>query len=286
MSFTVIRQGLFDTIQDAGRPLQASKGIPVSGAMDEYLSGMANLLVGKAENAALVEIFKLGPKLKFNQDILVAITALDADVYLDSSAVSLNEAFEVKAGQELDIQKINKGNFAYLTFSGDIQTAFIAGSRSFHPSLTQNSRLSKNETYQIQSADHLFGSENFAQVKVNTEYYEDDKIHVFTGAEFDQLSQIHQQDLFNRSWKLADNLTRMAFQVESSIDHQLEEILTAPVFPGTVQLNHAGELTILMKDAQTTGGYPRILQVVEDDLKKLAQKQSGEVIQFQHIQPD
>jgi len=283
MSFRVIRQGLYDTIQDAGRPLCARKGIPVSGVMDEYLSGMANLLVGKAENAALVEIFKLGPKLKFDQDLLVAITALDADVYLDSTAVSLNEAFEVKAGQELDIQKINKGNFAYLTFSGDIQTASIAGSRSFHPSLTPNSRLPKNVTFPVKSGFHLSDSENFAQVKVNTEYYDDETIHVFAGAELDQLTQKHQQELLNRSWKLADNLTRMAFQVESSIDHQISDILTAPVFPGTVQLNHAGELTILMKDAQTTGGYPRALQVVEEDLKKLAQKQSGAYIRFQPV---
>ena len=94
------------------------------------------------------------------------------------------------------------------------------------------------------------------------------------------LTEENQELLFNKTWQLSANLTRMAFQLESSIDHQLEEILTSAVFPGTVQLNHSGELTILMKDAQTTGGYPRVLQVIDEDLKKLAQKQTGEAIQF------
>ena len=188
MSFTVIRQGLFDTIQDKGRPLQASKGIPVSGVMDEYLSGIANLLVGKDENSACIELFKLGPKLKFTQDNLIAVTALSADVYLDSKPVSLNEAFEVKAGQELDIQKIKKGNFAYLAFAGDIQVKTTAGSKSFHPSLTKNSRLQKNETYQINVIEHFSSEDNYAQLKVNSQYYEDNIIRVFPGAEFDRLN--------------------------------------------------------------------------------------------------
>ena len=286
MSFTVIRQGLFDTIQDHGRTLQASKGIPVSGVMDEYLSGMANLLVGKNENSACVEIFKLGSKLRFAHDNFIALTALSANVYLDDIAISLNEAFEVKAGQELDIQKITKGNFAYLAFAGEIQAPVVADSLSFHPSLTKNIRLQKNETYLVKNADRLSTQDNYAQLKVNWEHYEDDIIRAFTGAEFDRLSKENQDLLFNKTWQLSSNLTRMAFQLESSIDHQLEGILTSAVFPGTVQLNHSGELTILMRDAQTTGGYPRVLQVVEEDLKKLAQKQTGEAIRFQRIQTD
>ena len=286
MSFTVIRQGLFDTIQDHGRPLQASKGIPVSGVMDEYLSGMANLLVGKNENSACVEIFKLGSKLRFTQDSFIAITALSANVYLDSQPISLNEAFEVKAGQVLDMQKITKGNFAYLAFAGEIQAPVVAESLSFHPSLTKSNRLEKNETFQVNNAAPLSIEDNYAQLKVNWEYYEDDIIRVFTGAEFDRLSKENQDLLFNKTWQLSSNLTRMAFQLESAIDHQLEGILTSAVFPGTVQLNHFGELTILMKDAQTTGGYPRVLQVVEEELKKLAQKQTGEAVRFQRIQAD
>jgi 5-oxoprolinase (ATP-hydrolysing) subunit C len=43
------------------------------------------------------------------------------------------------------------------------------------------------------------------------------------------------------------------------------------VIPGTVQVPPSGQPIILMGDAQTTGGYPRIGVVIRADLWKLAQ---------------
>jgi allophanate hydrolase subunit 2 len=58
------------------------------------------------------------------------------------------------------------------------------------------------------------------------------------------------------------------------------EILTSPVQPGTIQLTPSGQLIVLMKDGQTTGGYARILQLSETSLSKLAQKRPGDIIKF------
>jgi allophanate hydrolase subunit 2 len=43
------------------------------------------------------------------------------------------------------------------------------------------------------------------------------------------------------------------------------------VIPGTIQVPPSGQPIILMGDAQTTGGYPRIGAVIRADLWKLAQ---------------
>ena len=42
--------------------------------------------------------------------------------------------------------------------------------------------------------------------------------------------------------------------------------------PGTVQLTPQGKLIILMRDAQVTGGYPRIFQLTEQSINILSQK--------------
>ena len=42
-------------------------------------------------------------------------------------------------------------------------------------------------------------------------------------------------------------------------------------------------MIVLMADAQTVGGYPRIAQVCSVDLPVLAQKKPGDEIQFQFI---
>jgi len=61
------------------------------------------------------------------------------------------------------------------------------------------------------------------------------------------------------------------------------DIISSPVTQGTVQLTSSGELIVLMADAQTVGGYPRVLQVIAADLPILAQKKPGELIQFEMV---
>ena len=48
------------------------------------------------------------------------------------------------------------------------------------------------------------------------------------------------------------------------------DMLSSAVIPGTIQVPPSGQPIILMGDAQTTGGYPRIGVVIRADLWKLA----------------
>jgi len=57
-------------------------------------------------------------------------------------------------------------------------------------------------------------------------------------------------------------------------------MLTSATLPGTVQYTPSGKLLILMRDAQTTGGYPRILQLTNDATARLAQKKTGDRFRF------
>ena len=60
-------------------------------------------------------------------------------------------------------------------------------------------------------------------------------------------------------------------------------MLTSAVFPGTVQLTPSGQLIVLMRDCQTTGGYPRIFQLTEAALNSVSQKFVGDKIRFKCI---
>jgi antagonist of KipI len=51
---------------------------------------------------------------------------------------------------------------------------------------------------------------------------------------------------------------------------------------GTVQLPPSGEPILMLSEHQTTGGYPRLLEVVRSERSKLAQMRPGD--QFQFIQ--
>jgi allophanate hydrolase subunit 2 len=72
----------------------------------------------------------------------------------------------------------------------------------------------------------------------------------------------------------------MAYQLEETINGHSYEMLTSATLPGTIQITPSGKLIVLMKDGQTTGGYPRILQLSDKAISILAQKKYGDAISF------
>ena len=72
----------------------------------------------------------------------------------------------------------------------------------------------------------------------------------------------------------------MAFQLCEIIRNQIKPIITSLVMQGTVQLTPSGKIIILMRDNQTCGGYPRILQLTENSINKLSQKYMNNKIKF------
>ncbi|MCF6263513.1 MAG: biotin-dependent carboxyltransferase family protein [Xanthomonadales bacterium] len=52
------------------------------------------------------------------------------------------------------------------------------------------------------------------------------------------------------------------------------------LMPGSLQITPDGQSILAMHDAQTTGGYPRILVVNQHDLSVLAQAKPGDEICF------
>jgi allophanate hydrolase subunit 2 len=57
-------------------------------------------------------------------------------------------------------------------------------------------------------------------------------------------------------------------------------MLSHGLLPGVVQVPHNGQPIVLMNDAQTTGGYPRIATIIEADMYQLAQIPLGQPIHF------
>ncbi|MDR6301098.1 5-oxoprolinase subunit C family protein [Mesonia maritima] len=281
MSIKILQPGLFSTIQDRGRMGFAKFGVPKSGAMDLYSAKIANLLLGNSENEALIEITLMGPKLEFTQATQISITGLAASVKLNDDKISLNKILEVRKGDQLHIQQILKGARLYLAVKGGFDSEEKLGSKSMYAPITNSSKIKKGDEISY----HPFNSSDekkHAHIKFNENYF-NDEIEVFAGPEFEQLSEILKLNLFRKEFSISKNNSRMAYQLEETFENDLKPILTQPVLPGTVQFTPSGNLIILMRDCQTTGGYPRIFQLSEDSINKLAQKKQGDKLKFKLI---
>ena len=161
----------------------------------------------------------------------------------------------------------------------------VGNSRSWFPGVTPRSRVVKGDSITYLYEDRYFPPED-SHSKIKANWYKDNVLKVFAGPEWEQLPKLLHNRILSKTFTVSEQINRMAYQLEENIENDLEPILTAPVYPGTIQLTPSGKLIVLMRDAQVTGGYPRILQVDIHSLNILAQKRSGEKIKFSIIEND
>ncbi|MCM8570592.1 biotin-dependent carboxyltransferase family protein [Gramella jeungdoensis] len=278
----VLQPGLFSSIQDLGRFGFQKYGVPQSGVMDRYAMRICNLILGNAQDTSVMEITFQGPQLKFSASTAICISGADLSASLNDSPVEQNKVINISAGDTLRFGARKAGFRAYIGILGGFRSEELMGSQSWYEGLTTDFRLKKGMKLSFGSKD-LQEKDTHSHLKIDEEYLGSDIIEAYPGPEFERLSKEQQDKLFSTSFKTDKNSNRMAVQIEEDLENDLDPITTGPVVPGTVQLTPSGKLIILMKDCQTTGGYPRILQLSEKAQQVLSQKMPGEKINFRKL---
>lgn len=270
--------GLYTTLQDQGRFGLRDKGVPVSGAMDPMAALTANLLLNNAPDAAVMEITMTGPELEFDKECSFAISGALLSPRLDGEVVQNNTVYTAQRGQRLKFGRLVKGYRAYLAVRGGFDTPKVLGSRSWYVPVTSEAHLVKGDTLQ-QGKSKL--KKEVSVPEYPEKNLENQAIEAYRGPEYHILSDEQKAQLERGFFKVANENNRMAYQVVEKIQGHSHSMLTSSTLPGTVQLTPEGRLIILMKDAQTTGGYPRVLQLNDEGIANLSQKKSGDTFSFQ-----
>jgi antagonist of KipI len=89
--------------------------------------------------------------------------------------------------------------------------------------------------------------------------------------------------LWQSRWRIGQDSNRTGSRLQGprlSLRAPLELISEASL-PGTVQLPPSGQPIALLAEAPVTGGYPRIGQVAQVDLARLAQHRPGDYVSFE-----
>ncbi len=282
MGLKILKEGLFTSIQDRGRFGYAGIGVPQSGAMDRYSAKIANMLVGNDASEAVMECTLIGPKILFEKDALIVLVALDAEVVLNKEIIPLLKAIKVKKGDKLHIKQVTQGARLYMAINGGFQTKEVLNSKSFYAPLTKNKKVGKQESLAFSTFTDR-KQKDFAKVNYEKEGLATSKIKVFKGPEWHLLPENLQQEIVKNDLHFSKNTSRMAYQIEEKFPNDLDGMLSQPVLSGTVQLTPDGNLIILMRDAQTTGGYPRVLQLSEESINTVAQKKQGDLIELELV---
>jgi len=315
MTLEIVRPGMFTTIQDRGRFEYRRDGVVTSGAMDQYSWQVANLLVGNTneqppcrENNAALEFYLVGPSIDFHEDAIIAVYGGQWNAMLDGQPFPRGRPYTVRQGQRLEIQEAFLGCWGYLAIHGGLEIAPTLGSRSTHvrsaiggfhgrcinrgdkiPIVVNNGYTHNWPTYRncyLPWHDLVYLDGSAAPAS--------SAIRIISGAHWDLLDEGSRLSMLSDPWFISKKSDRMGYRLESfnlaegSEQRVLKlaspfEMFSEPTAIGTVQLPPAGEPIVLMADAATTGGYPRIAHIAEVDLPRFAQQPPGTAIRFELI---
>ncbi|MFK2825536.1 biotin-dependent carboxyltransferase family protein [Bacillus sp. B190/17] len=301
MTVTVLNPGLLTSVQDLGRYGSQQYGVIVSGAMDKYSLRAANLLVGNQENEGALEITLFGTSLQFAEDRLIAITGGDLRAEIDGEKAPTWQPLFVRKGSILQFKSPLKGCRAYVAFAGGLAIPEVMGSKSTYlragiggfkgRALQKGDVIECGEMNEFSTLlfDKLSKKHGGVTWTVNYDalisLQQTQTIRVIRGTEFDRFDEKSKKTLFQEPYTLTTQADRMGYRMEGpSLSLEKEfELLSEGVTHGTIQVPPNGHPIILMADRQTTGGYPKIGQIISADLPSMAQLQPTAKIHFKEV---
>lgn len=304
MSLRVAQAGFFTTVQDLGRYGHQRDGVSPSGAMDHFALRAANLLVGNADDDAVLEITLAGPTLVFEADALIALAGGDLGAQVGARALLPWRVSLVPRGNELTFVGERSGCRAYLAVAGGIDVPLVLGSRSTYVRAAfggyRGRPLEKGDVLAVGEpcllSQRILGRLPSGESGPATPpwglgpslrplYSRAPLVRVVVGAHESLLKDDSRTAFWNDSFRLSPQSDRMGLRLEGPRLMLAEscDVLSEAVAFGTIQLPPDGNPIVLMADRQTTGGYPRLGEVASVDLPLLARLCPGDEVRFRQV---
>ena len=286
MSLEILRTGLQSTIQDLGRLGVAHLGISASGASDNLAMRIGNLIVGNPENTSVIEMTLTGDTILFHSNAFVALAGSKFKIDLDKKPFPFWVGTYISSGQVLTIGPSLNGARCYLCVRGGLQVKNIINSASTH--LT--SKVGGLNGRILKKGDRIaFGKlDNVIQpIKNMKSYYYigTTTIRVTKGLQWDWFDNQNRRLFFQKAYLVSTLSNRMGLRLsgESILSSKGNEIITEGMPLGAIQIPGNGQPILSFVEHQTTGGYPKLANVISADLYKVGQLKPGDQFKFHLI---
>jgi antagonist of KipI len=261
------------TVQDLGRPGYAHLGISASGAADALSLRAGNLLVGNAEGAAALEITLAGGTFEFESAARVALTGADLE-----AGIPMWTTVDVKPGERVRCGHARSGARCYLCIHGGIEIPLVLGSASTHL-LTGLGGL---EGRALKRGDILQRGERVWRPAAGVDArptWSSPTIRITAPANADALCRA--------AWEVKEDSDRMGLRLRGpTLDRHAGHMLTEGVPLGAIQVPPDGQPIILFVEHQTTGGYPKIANVISADFHAVGQLRPRDQVRFEQVSID
>lgn len=293
----------FASIQDIGRFGHRKHGIGTNGAMDVWALQYGNALLNNPLHTEAIELALGSLQVEFQSITQFCLTGAYYQAELirasgEKQPIYHGWRYQAQAGDILDLQRPVQGMYAYLCVAGGLGVSSILDSRSTNLSAMfggqQGRLLTVGDEFQLETS-----SNDYTPLAMSPFYQHHDlgdfsdvmskndvvKIRVIANTEIDAFTLSSQQLFGEQIWQITNQSNRMGYRLKSTTGQTLSlnepvQMNSHGVAMGMIQVPPQGEPIVLMADAQTTGGYPKIASVIRADLGRFAQLRAGQHCQF------
>lgn len=269
------------SLQDLGRPGHIAEGLTRGGAMDPLALREAAALLGQPLTAAL-EMTGMGGTFEATTDLAIALTGAPMQASLDGTPLRWHASHALPKGARLEIGGVRKGAIGYLTVAGGFDTAPQMGSRSAHVSAGLGRALAAGDVLPVAPSkaartglgltpENRFEGGTIRMVRsLQSALYGEEMLADFAHTAFTRDPRANRQGI------RLDPPEGLSFLAIGGLT-----VVSEIIAPGDIQVTGDGAPFVLMREHQTTGGYPRIGTVLPCDLPKVAQAPLGATIRFE-----
>jgi len=293
---TIERAGLLSTLQDEGRFNLRQMGIPWSGCMTPVWQKLVNALVDNKRSHCVIECWEGGLQFNTGNESIRLAVAADQDVVMsiesDSNLLKLRPFQSYTAPPNSTIKLTSTGGFrhAIIAIAG-LKVAQQLGSNATYVKANlggiNGSALKAGDTLTTCCAKR--GAERLC-INPLDDAYKSSEIRVVLGPQQNLFSPKGVHNLLNGDYTLGTEADRMGARLDGPevlhVNAKSKDIVSDAIVPGSIQVPGTGQPIVLLRDAHTAGGYPKVATVISIDLPLLGLQRAGSVFRFRAISID
>jgi len=285
-SLLVESAGLQTTVQDLGRPGFGPEGVSASGAADPVALRLGNLLVENQPGVAGLELTLVGGSFVFPDGAVIAITGADLGATVNGRPLEMWASHTLEPGTKLMFGATKNFARGYLAIAGGIQVDPFLGSASTHVLSGlggfEGRALRKGDRLRIGKASKKVRRRRITLAALYA-FKPRKVLRVTEGPQADWFSEAAKQVFYRDVFRVSEESDRVGLRLEgTALDGSpAREMITEGVSLGAVQVTPSGQPIILFVEQQTTGGYPKIANIIAADLHRIGQLRPRAEIRFQ-----
>lgn len=284
----VQQPGIHTTVQDMGRIGFQDAGVPVSGPLDRVSLRLANALVGNPSGEAVLELLVQGPVLEVAcESVRIALVGCDAVIDIGGPrprTVPAGTSARLERGDVLRVTRLGTSASAYLAIEGGMAITPCLGSAATYV----RGRMGGLEGRALQPGDRIPLRLATAPQRVEKRLPQpldlalEQPIRVVLGPQADFFTEEAIATFLSADYAVTAQSDRMGFRLEGAVLQHVDSynIVSDGIVAGAIQVPGSGLPIVLMADAQTTGGYPKIATVISTDLPALGRRRPGSKVRF------